>query len=439
MSLVCFPFKHEKVSTVLRNVTIAANHPGVSMVLLVGATENDCYRDVAQGVSDIESQLRAPVRLLIQRRLGNTLRGGKGDGMNTAMLYFLSAHTLPENNGRLDSEIPLQRLHFYDADIESFDDLWITKAEEGSALGYDVVRHYFPRSSTDAQITWQVTKVGFALLWSRSTLPWIQQPLGGELCFARHVVETLVADKRVIAQSNWGIDTLYTWVCAEHGFSLLEVYVPQGKMHALYGGLRDLESMVCECFDAIQSLKHETIPTDPSIHRIDPPAAVPDSITSKIGYDVQKSLKLLAEGWSKRQYELLKLFGDRVQEGMRAATDWPEYIFMDEDTWIAAYEVFLKHFNLNDPDWRALLFRMWVVRVINYTLRHVLRGYSSALQANTNMITKLHMKRSLEVEALAGSASSISSGAPSSPPGEWEIKSKTPTSPVLPTAFCYNS
>lgn len=111
--------------------------------------------------------------------------------MNPAMQYFLTAHLDEEN--RLSE--PLQRIYFYHADIESFDESWITKVEDGIARNYDVVRPHFPRSSTDAQVTWQENKVGFALLWPQSTLPWIQQPLGGELCFSRHVVETLVADK----------------------------------------------------------------------------------------------------------------------------------------------------------------------------------------------------------------------------------------------------
>lgn len=396
MALVCFPFKKEHVPTVLRNVDIAAKHPKTKLVLLAAAQDNDCFQEISKALQVkalSTNPFPVPVRIEVQSRLGTNLRAGKGDGMNSALQYFLKAHEMADNN----LSEPLERIHFYDADIESFDEVWITKAEEGAALGYDVVRHYFPRSSTDAQVTWQVTKVGFALLWPRTTLPWVQQPLGGELCFTRPVVEAFMADERVVRQSNWGIDTLYTFVCAQKGFSLLEAYMPQGKLHALYGGLRDLRTMLCECFAAVQSLKDESVETAPTVHRIDPPAAVPASVTTKIGYDVEKSLKLLRENWNDRQLELLTLFRSDIQDGLLGASEWPEFQFMDEEAWVCAYKVFLEHFDLEDEDWKEILFKMWVARVLNYTIRHVLRGYHVALQANTDMVMKLHMKRSREI------------------------------------------
>lgn len=433
MSLVCFPFKKEHVPTVLRNVHIAAEHKAVSIVLLVAATENDCFREVVSAINDVihsPTPYPVPVVVLVQERLGS-LRKGKGDGMNSAMKYFLRAHQIPENN----FSSPLQRLHFYDADIESFDATWISKAEAGAILGYDVVRHYFPRSSTDGQVTWQVTKVGFALLWPRTTLPWVQQPLGGELCFSRKVVEKLMGDPRVIRQSDWGIDTLYTFVCTQNGFSLLEAYVPQGKMHALYNGLRDLKTMLCECFSAMQSLKDEHVQTAPTIHRIDPPAAIPASIQQKIGYDIEKSLKLLRENWTERQVQLLDHFRDDIKAGLLDARDWPVYSFMNEDAWTSAYQVFLKNFDLGDEDWREILFKVWVARVLNYTMRHVLRGYHCALQANTDMVMKLHMARSMELfdgnrmDHLSFDGSGRKQS-PNSPDGRWHIDATQPISPV---------
>lgn len=437
MSLVCFPFKKEDVPTVLKNIKTAADHPAVSLVLLSAACENSCYHSVRAEIDRVNASptpYNAPVAVIIQSRMGG-LRPGKGDGMNSAMKFFLSAHEDPT----LGLSAPLKRIHFYDADIESFDSLWITKAEEGAALGYDVIRHYFPRSSTDAQVTWQVTKVGFALLWPRTTLPWVQQPLGGELCFTRPVVQALMDDPRVVRQSDWGIDTLYTFVCAQNGFSLLEAYVPQGKMHALYNGLRDLQTMLCECFSAVQSLKDEHVETAPTVHRIDPAAAVPASITQKIGYNVEKSLKLLRENWTARQVELLGLFGKDIKEGMLRAREWPEYMFMDEEAWEHAYTVFLDNFKLDDQDWREVLFKVWVARVVNYTMRHVIRGYHCALQANTDMVMKLHMKRSIELFEVdqVGELEIQSSGkklpngrSPSSPSSRWRISTTQPISPV---------
>lgn len=153
MSLICFPFKKEHVPNVLKNVEIAANHPATSMVLLAGACANDCFNEVSKAIAAkaaSSSPYPVPVRVEVQERLGTNLRPGKGDGMNSALRYFLKAHTFADNN----LSEPLQRIHFYDADIESFNAKWITKAEDGAALGYDVVRHYFPRSFTDAQVTW---------------------------------------------------------------------------------------------------------------------------------------------------------------------------------------------------------------------------------------------------------------------------------------------
>lgn len=436
MSLICFPFKKEHVPTVLRNVKVAAEHPSTAVVLLVGACENTCYKQIVSAIDDANhsgTPYPVPVVTIVQNRVG-TLRPGKGDGMNTALQYFMSAHKDPE----LGLSAPLNMIHFYDSDIESFDSMWISKAEEGMSLGYDIVRHFFARSSTDAQVTWQVTKVGFALLWPRSILPWVQQPLGGELCFSRAVVEALVQDPRVLRQSDWGIDTLYTFVTAQKGFSLFEAYVPLGKVHALYNGLGDLRNMICECFSAVQSLKDEQIKEAPTVHRIDPAGPVPTSLTQKIGYDVEKSLRLLRENWTDRQVEFLDLFSEDVRSGLLAARKWPQYMFMTEEAWIRAYAVFLEHFDLADDDWREVLFKVWVARVLNYTMRHVLRGYNVALQANTDMVMRLHTQRSI---ALVDSGSGASIGmniakkerrTASSPltPEPWPLSATQPISPV---------
>ena len=387
MSLVCFPFKTEHVPTVLRNVHVAAEHPAVSLVLLVGACRNACFNAVVSAIDAVNASptpFAVPVVVQQQQRVG-ALRPGKGDGMNSALDYFLRAHSVHANA----LPAPLQRIHFYDADISSFDATWITKAEAGAALGYDVVRHYFPRSSTDAQVTWQITKVGFAMLWPRTKLPWVQQPLGGELCLSRAAAEALACDARCRRQSDWGVDTVYTFVCAQKGLSLLEVYVPQGKMHGLYGGLGDLKTMVCECFAAMQSLLGEKVHSAAAVHRIDPAGAAPRDIREKVAYDVEKSFGLLRANWSGRQETLLRLFGEDVAAPMLRARDWPEYGFMTERAWVGAYRVCLREFVRGDDDWHEVLFRLWVARVLNYTMRDVIRGYDYAMQANTQMVMKL--------------------------------------------------
>lgn len=445
MSLVCFPCKREKIDVVLRNVYCAATHPDVTIVLIAAARHNGCHSALVNALDNKQhspTPYPVPVRVILQEKLG-VLRSGKGDGMNSALNFFLTAHKHPQN----ELSAPLKRIHFYDADIESFDQNWITRAEEGIAQGYEVVRHYFPRSSTDAQVTWQITRVGFALLWPHTILPWIHQPLGGELCFTRPVVEALVDDTRVINQSNWGIDTLYTFVCAQRGFSLLEAYIPQGKIHGLYSGLRDLKSMACECFAAIQSLKGEHMGQRPSIHRIYPASAVPAYITEKVGYDVEASLKILRENWNDKQYQLLPHFSPQIQSGMRSASKWPEFKFMDEDTWISAYAVFLQHFELSNEDWKEVFFKMWVARVLNYTMRHVIRGYSRALDANTEMVMKLCMKRSID-QAGHGSVgmssvdslfnASYDNGVPESPPSPKRAFLNAPLYPISPITSVEN-
>ena len=175
MSLVAIPFKSEVPDTVLNLVETAASHPRVKGVLAIGAEEDDTFRALLGRQEGLQRESGTFLQVMLQDRIG-TKRPGKGDAMNTALKWFLE-------------ETDLSRIHFYDADITSFTADWITQAEEGADLGFDVVRHYFPRTSTDGMITFLVTRTGFALRWPTSELPWIQQPLGGELVFSRAVAE----------------------------------------------------------------------------------------------------------------------------------------------------------------------------------------------------------------------------------------------------------
>lgn len=365
MSLVVFPFKEEDPEVVRNNVRIAAAHPRVAEVLCMGFEKEATYEALETAAEDIESDTQTPVRLALQQRIGDK-RPGKGDGMNSALRYFLE-------------QTDHARIHFYDADLTSFGPDWITKVEEMADLEYEVVRHYFPRASTDAMITWMITRTGFAILWPRSELPWVEQPLGGELLFKRHVAEALVEDQRVLAQSDWGIDTLYTFATVQQGFPLFETYIPQGKAHKLYGTLTDIRTMLVECFTAIQSLQGEQMPRN-GVHRVEYPDVVPHSIAEKVGYDMEASMALLLDGWTPRQEQLLEVFPEPVRDGMLAIRRHAAFSFMDEENWYDAYRCLLEHFVYGDDDWEELLFKLWAVRVLCFTMTAALRGYSYALR-----------------------------------------------------------
>ena len=377
MSLVVFPFKHEDNDVVVNNFRTAANHPRVKKVLGVGVEKESTYKAVEAAIPKIESESGTPIDLILQERIG-CLREGKGDGMNTALRYFLE-------------KTDFERIHFYDADITSFTGDWITKAEEAADFDYGVVRHYFPRARTDAMITWMITRTGFAMLWPRSVLSWIEQPLGGELMFTRSVVESLVNEKRVSTQSDWGIDTLYTYVTSQRRFSTYEVNIAQGKAHALYGKLTDLKTMLVECFSAIQSLKDEEMPID-GVHRAEYSDVVPSSITERIGFDIEGTIGLLSEGWTDRQIELLEHFPVEIREGMSANVNSVSFGFMDQDRWYDVYTIFLKHFVKGDDDWEELLFKFWMTRVLSYSVNVAMCGYSFSQRYLQNMISNYRRK-----------------------------------------------
>ena len=373
-SLVIFPFKSEDIEVFQRNIRESVSRPRVGLVLCVGYEENECYKEIETAIPRIEKESNKKVRLILQERLGDK-RPGKGDGMNTALKYFLE-------------ETDYQRLHFYDSDIVSFTGEWILRAEEAADEGYQVVRHYFPRASTDAMVTWMITKTGFALLWPNTELPFIEQPIGGELMMTRDVAKNLLKDKLVINRSDWGIDTVYTWAMAKGKFSMFETYTSVGKLHKLYGALSDLKEMVVECFNTIQALKDEEIETEGMVHRIERPGPVSEEVKEKTAYDLEGSLLLLMENWTGRQIELLDHFPQNVREGMRECRRRPRFGFMDDESWYETYKILLEEFDFDDEDWRELLFKLWIARVLNYTASVALRGYDYALYYLYKMIER---------------------------------------------------
>ncbi|MBC7093562.1 hypothetical protein H5T53_06120 [Candidatus Bipolaricaulota bacterium] len=373
MSVVVFPFKREDPDVLLKNVRIAVAHPRVRGVVCIGADEDACFRAAAAAAPEIARATGKQVEVIVQERIGSK-RPGKGDGMNTGLRYFLT-------------KTDHKRIHFYDADILSFSEEWITKAEDAADQGYHVVRHYFPRASTDAMITWFITRTGFALLWPRSELPRIEQPLGGELLLTRPVAEALVADPRVQAQSDWGIDTLYTFATVAGGFSMYETYLGVGKLHKLYGTLTDLRTMLIECFSALQSLAEEKVP-EGTVHHVEYQGPVSETVKTKIGYNFDGTLALLAQGWTERQLALLDLFPARVRDGLACCRSFPQLGFMDDEAWYDTYRVLLREFQADDPDWQELLFKLWIVRVLGYTVTVALRGYDVAMHHLHGMVER---------------------------------------------------
>ena len=366
MSLVVFPFTDENPSTLISNVRIAAEHPRIRHVLAVGLRPNKTFSEVCNAVDYVRKMSGTDVSVTVQDRLG-TRRSGKGDAMNTGLNYFLSRTSL-------------DRVHFYDSDITTFSSEWISEAEGAADAGCDVVKHYYPRARCDAMITWMITRPGFAILWPQSYLSQINQPLGGELLVTRKIAGQLLADARVRDQSDWGIDTMYTFAFASMGCNVHEVYMPVGKQHRLYGSLSELKTMLVECFSTIHRLQRETV--NPTGSRTaDARTSTPDAIRQSVGFDIESTLGSLMENWTDRQEAYLRATFPLVAPLMLANQRRPTFNFMDRVAWTDVYRKLLGAFICDDPDWQELLFKLWLARVLNYATTTAIRGFDfSTLQ-----------------------------------------------------------
>ncbi|HUO46813.1 MAG TPA: hypothetical protein VM470_08270, partial [Acidimicrobiia bacterium] len=132
-SLVVVPFLEEDPELVVRTLGIAAAHASVAQVVAVAGSHTPTNRAVRAATPGLPG---APIDIIDQERIGDR-RSGKGDAINTGFKYFLAC---PQ----------LDRIHFYDSEIRSFGADWIEKAEAAADLGYEAVRHYYPRAATDA-------------------------------------------------------------------------------------------------------------------------------------------------------------------------------------------------------------------------------------------------------------------------------------------------
>ena len=358
--MVVLPFKTEDPAVATRNLAIAAGHPRVRKVLAVGAGRDTTFAAMEEAGKDIDD---AKVSVVVQDRIGDR-RPGKGDGMNTGLRHFL--------------ESGLDRLHFYDADITNFDAAWIDRAEEAADAGFPVVRHYFPRASTDAMITWMITRPIFAIAHPQSILWEIRQPLGGELLITRQIAEALVEDPFVSSRSDWGIDTAICFATVSLGEPIRETYVAAGKQHALYGSLDELRDMVVECFEAASDVADQ--PTPPSTrHEVESSEPAPPAITDKVGYNVEDTLTLLTAGWTTAEVEGAAMLPPALSEPLLGNLVRPTFAFLDAEAWRLALISLLELYR-PEPGWRGILFRLWVARVLAYTTTDALAGHGRAMQ-----------------------------------------------------------
>ncbi|MCB1246585.1 MAG: hypothetical protein KDB69_04920, partial [Acidimicrobiia bacterium] len=93
MSVVAIPFKDENNAVVLANLETAASHPRVDEVWAIGSDQM-----VSDGARRITGETGTTVELIADRRIGS-LRPGKGDAMNTALIRA--------------ADESIDRLHFY--------------------------------------------------------------------------------------------------------------------------------------------------------------------------------------------------------------------------------------------------------------------------------------------------------------------------------------
>lgn len=363
MSMVVFPFNTEDPTQVGSNLGIAAHHPRVSRVVAVGASDNSTYSALDSAAGDLTRRSGTPVEVIVQDRWGRR-RPGKGDGINTGLRRFLDSDE--------------QRLHFYDADIYNFGPDWIEGAERAADRGFGIVRHYFPRASTDAMITSMITRPGFALTHPRSILWQIRQPLGGEFLIGRDVAQTLWEDRTVRQWSDWGIDTVLTFAMASTGLPVYEHYVAAGKQHALYGSLEDLREMVVECFEAVLHLAGLPSP-DPVDHQVEPAGSPPDQIAESVAFDLEATLHTLATPWTGAEVRAAASLPDPIAIPLLANVAHPTFSFLDVEMWHRVLETLLESYEPDQPGWAGVLFRLWTGRVLAYTTTTALAGHEKAM------------------------------------------------------------
>jgi mannosylglycerate synthase len=364
VSLVVFPFKSEPADLVVSNLATAAANDAIDEVWAVASEPGVTESRVRAAGSQVAGATGKPISILLQERIGK-LRPGKGDAMNTAI-------ALAAAQGR-------DRVHFYDADITNFDSSWIDGAETAADKGYGVVRHRFPRAATDAMITWMITRPALARLFPGTFLPRLDQPLGGEILITGPALESLARSDFVRNRSDWGIDTVLTYATSVMGLGLYEHHVDGGKRHALYGSLDELRDMLVECLDAAVSLRGRPPPPPGSTHAGDTPTPAPDDLKQAIAYDIEGTMRLLDAPWGDAERQLAARLPGDIGERVLAREPGGDISYMDATAWREVHGFLLDGFELGEPAWESLAFRLWLTRVLAYTTSQAREGYDEAM------------------------------------------------------------
>jgi mannosylglycerate synthase len=358
--MVVVPFLDEDPRLVVRTVEIAASHPRVRQVIGIHGDNQEVAAEVGAAAPGIA--------IAAQERLGD-LRPGKGDAINTGIARFL--------------ESDCDRLHFYDADIKTFDRSWIDQSEEGLDRGFATVRHFYPRAATDGMVTAMVVRPGLAMSWPDSVLARIRQPLSGEVAFTRAAASALAEESAVRRQSDWGIDTVITGVSAQLGLSIYENEIAEGKDHRLYGSLEDLEAMLWECLQAVRDLRRGPLPRRVRHQVVTRPDIAP-AVRELVAFDFSVSERILRRPLSTTQRELLH---EHFPSEVAASIEDRRWDCFDTHTWIGIVNLLITRADRESHDWQSIAFRLWVSRVLFYASVVVPEGYQQAMQYIEEMVS----------------------------------------------------
>ncbi|MBA3362177.1 MAG: hypothetical protein H0T94_12055 [Acidimicrobiia bacterium] len=360
-TMVVVPFLAEDPELVVRTLELAATHPRVSEVVGIHGDDPETVRAV--------KALASGLRIIPQRRIGR-LRAGKGDAINTGFDYFLRSKC--------------DRLHFYDADIKTFEMSWIDQAESGLDLGFDTVRHFYPRAATDGMVTAMLVRPALAMRWPYTALARLKQPLSGEIAFTRRSATAIASERLVREQSDWGIDTAITGITAHLGFSIYENYVVAGKDHQLYGSLAELKTMFWECLGALQLLMRDSEPQQVA-HHTDSHSPPTLDLLNVVAFDAPASEKILQKPLTASQRELLRT---QFKPEYAEALNKKQLETFDTTRWLDILRVLITRAVPSDLDWQTVAFQLWVARVLHFNAFEVEKGYTHAIEYIEAMITK---------------------------------------------------